>query len=146
MTLLKVNSSPVKKAYGSFLDEWLNEWTRFGRDDEAVQYSNVPVNIHETKEAYHLELSAPGLKKEDIKINMENGLLSISHDQKEEAQKEDYKTVRREFKYNSFKRSFTLSDKIDPGHIEGKYEDGILKVYLPKKAEAQAVSRQIAIQ
>jgi HSP20 family protein len=146
MTLLKVNNSPVKKAYGSFLNEWLDEWTRFGRDDEAVQYSNVPVNIHETKEAYHLELSAPGLKKEDIRINMENGLLTISYEQKEETQKEDYKTVRREFKYSSFKRSFTLSDKIDPEHIEGKYEEGILKVYLPKKAEAQAVSRQIAIQ
>jgi HSP20 family protein len=77
---------------------------------------------------------------------MENGLLTISYEQKEETQKEDYKTVRREFKYSSFKRSFTLSDKIDPEHIEGKYEEGILKVYLPKKAEAQAVSRQIAIQ
>ena len=146
MTLLKVNGSPVKKAYDSFLDEWLNEWTRFGKDDETVQYSNVPANIHETKEAYHLELSAPGLKKEDIKINMENGLLTISYEQKEEVKSEDYKTVRREFKYSSFKRSFTLSDKIDADHIQGKYEDGILKVYLPKKAEAQAVARQIAIQ
>lgn len=146
MTLLKVNGSPVKKAYDSFLDEWLNEWTRFGKDDETVQYSNVPANIHETKEAYHLELSAAGLKKEDIKINMENGLLTISYEQKEEVKSEDYKTVRREFKYSSFKRSFTLSDKIDADHIQGKYEDGILKVYLPKKAEAQAVARQIAIQ
>lgn len=146
MTLLKVNNSPVKKAYGSILDEWFNEWNKFGRDDEAVQYSHVPVNIHETKEAYHLELSAPGLKKEDIRINMENGLLTISYEQKEEAKSEDYKTVRREFKYSSFKRSFTLSDKIDADHIEGKYEDGILKVYLPKKAEAQAVTRQIAVQ
>lgn len=146
MTLLKVNGSPVKKAYGSFFDEWLNEWTNFGRDDNALPSGNVPVNIHETKEAYHLELSAPGLRKEDIKINMENGLLTISYEQKEETQSEDYKTVRREFKYSGFKRSFTLSDKIDPDHIQGKYEDGILKVYLPKKAEAQAVSRQIAIQ
>ena len=146
MTLVKVNGNPVKKAYGSFLDEWLNEWSNFGKDDDAVQYSAVPVNIHETNEAYHLELNAPGLKKEDIKIKLENGLLTISYEQKEETKSDDYKTVRREFKYNSFKRSFTLSDKVDSDNIQGKYEDGILKVYLPKKVEAQAVSKQIDIQ
>ena len=146
MTLLKVNGAPVKKTYNGFLDDWFNEWANFGKDDEAIQWKTVPVNIHETKDAYHLELSSPGLKKEDIKINVENDVLSISYEQKEETKSEDYKTVRREFKYNSFKRSFTLNDKIDSGNIQGKYEDGILKVHIPKKAEAQAVSKQIAIQ
>ena len=146
MTLVKVNGSPVKKAYNSFLDDWFNEWTSFGKDDETVQWKTVPVNIHETKDAYHLELSSPGLKKEDIKINVEDDVLTISYEQKEETRSEDYKTVRREFKHNSFKRSFTLNDKIDSGNIQGKYEDGILKVHIPKKAEAQAASKQIEIQ
>ena len=143
MTLLKVNGAPVKKTY-NFLDDWFNEMATLGKDD-SFQWKPVPVNIHETKDAYHLELSAPGLKKEDIKINVENDVLTISYEQKEETKSEDYKTVRREFKYNSFKRSFTLDDKIDSGKIQGKYEDGILKVHIPKKAEAQAVSRQIEI-
>ena len=146
MTLLKVNSAPVKKTYSSFLDDWFNEWTNFGRDDEAIQWKTVPVNIHETKDAYHLELSSPGLKKEDLKINVENDVLTISYEQKEETKSEDYKTVRREFKQQSFKRSFTLNDKIDCGNIQGRYEDGILKLYIPKKAEAQAVSKKIEIQ
>lgn len=146
MTLLKVNSAPVKKTYSSFLDDWFNEWTNFGRDDEAIQWKTVPVNIHETKDAYHLELSSPGLKKEDLKINVENDVLTISYEQKEETKSEDYKTVRREFKQQSFRRSFTLNDKIDSGNIQGRYEDGILKLYIPKKAEAQAVSKKIEIQ
>ncbi len=146
MTLLKVNGSPVKKQYGSFLDEWLNQWSSFGKDDNATSWNGVPVNIHETGEAYHLELSTPGLSKEDIKLNVENGLLTISHEQKEETKSEDYKTVRREFHYNSFKRSFTLSDKIDVDNIQGKYENGILKVLLPKKEKAQAEIKQIDIQ
>lgn len=146
MTFLKVNGAPVKKAYGSFFDELLNDWSTFGSDNAVSKWSNVPVNIHQTKDAYHLEVSAPGLKKEDIKINIEEGLLTISYEKKEETQSDEYKTVRREFSYNSFKRSFTLGDKIDAAGIQGKYEDGVLKVLLPKKPEAQAVSKQIDIQ
>ncbi len=146
MTFLKVNGAPVKKTYGSFFDELLNDWSTFGSDNAVSKWSNVPVNIHQTKDAYHLEVSAPGLKKEDIKINIEEGLLTISYEKKEETQSDEYKTVRREFSYNSFKRSFTLGDKIDAAGIQGKYEDGVLKVLLPKKPEAQAVSKQIDIQ
>jgi HSP20 family protein len=91
-------------------------------------------------------VSAPGLKKEDIKINVEDGLLTVSYEKKEGAGAEEYKTVRREFGYHSFKRTFTLGDKINAADIQAKYEDGILKVLVPKKAEAQAVSKQIDIQ
>jgi HSP20 family protein len=145
MTFLKVNGAPVKKTYGSFFDELLNDWSAYGSDGAAGKWNTVPVNIHQTKDAYHLEVSAPGLKKEDIKINVEEGLLTVSYEQKEETQSEEYKTVRREFSYNSFKRSFTLGDKINAADIQGKYEDGVLKVLLPKKPEAQAVSKQIDI-
>ncbi|PVD50607.1 heat-shock protein Hsp20 [Terrimonas sp.] len=146
MTLVKFNGTPVKKSYTSLFDELLNDWSGFGNDGSISKWSSAPVNIHETKDAYHLELSAPGLKKEDIKLNVEDGLLSISYEKKESTTSEDYKTVRREFTYNSFKRSFTLSDKINAGDIQAKYEDGVLKVFVPKKPEAQAVSKQIDIQ
>lgn len=146
MTFVKVNGTPVKKAYSSLFDEWINEWQLSGRDGGAAEWSAVPVNIHETKDGYHLEFNTPGLKKEDLKINVENDLLTVSYEKKEETKSEDYKTVRREFSYSSFKRSFTISDKINAENIQGKYEDGILKIYLPKKAEAQAVTKQISVQ
>lgn len=147
MAILKFNGAPVKKSYSSLFDELLNDWSGFGNDGTVSKWSTAPVNIHETKDAYHIELSAPGLKKEDIKINVEDGLLTISYEKKEDtAGVEEYKTVRREFTYNSFKRSFTISDKVNAADIQGKYEDGILKVFLPKKPEAQAVSKQIDIQ
>lgn len=143
MTLLKVNGTPVKRHFGSFFDEWLNEVTEQATE---TRWGTVPVNIHETKEAYHIELSVPGLKKEDLKIDVENNILTVSYQTKEETKKEDYKTIRREFRQQSFKRSFTLSDKVNADAIEGKHEDGILKVFIPKKPEAQLVSKQISIQ
>ncbi|MCC6288233.1 MAG: Hsp20/alpha crystallin family protein [Chitinophagaceae bacterium] len=146
MTLVKLNGAPVKKSYASIFDELINDWSGFGTDGSAGKWNTAPANIHETKDAYHLELSAPGLKKEDIKLNVEDGILTISYEKKESNTSEEYKTVRREFTYNSFKRSFTLSDKINAADIQGKYEDGILKVFIPKKPDAQAVSKQIDIQ
>lgn len=146
MTLVKFNGAPVKKSYTSIFDELLNDWSGIGSDGTINKWSQAPVNIHETKDAYHVELSAPGLKKEDIKINVEDGLLTISYEKKENAGSEEYKTVRREFTYNSFRRSFTLNDKVNAADIKGKYEDGVLKVFLPKKPEAQAITKQIDIQ
>ncbi|MBX2921364.1 MAG: Hsp20/alpha crystallin family protein [Chitinophagaceae bacterium] len=145
MTLLKVNGAPAKKQIGSFFDDWFNEFAGWGNDGGTAQWTRVPVNIHEANDAFHLEVSAPGLKKEDIKLNVENGLLTISYEKKEEAKNDDYKTVRREFSYHAFKRSFTLSDKVNADDIQAKYEDGVLKVLVPKKPEAQAVSKQISV-
>ena len=146
MTLVKLNGSPVKRSFNTVFDDLFADWSGFGSDFPSAKWSSAPVNIHQTKDAYHLEVSAPGLKKEDIKIGVEDGLLTVSYEKKESSGTEDYKTVRREFSYNSFKRSFTLGDKINAGEIQAKYEDGILKLLIPKKAEAQAVSKQIEIQ
>ena len=146
MTLVKFNGSPVKKTFSSIFDDLFADWSGFGSDFISEKWSPVPVNIHQTKDAYHLEVSAPGLKKEDIKINVEEGLLTISYEKKETTGTEEYNTVRREFSYNSFKRTFTLGDKVNASDIQAKYEDGILKVLVPKKAEAVSVSKQIDIQ
>ena len=103
-------------------------------------------NIHETPEAYHLELNAPGRTKEDFKIQVEQGLLTVSFDKKDEsARSEDYKTIRREFEFRSFKRSFSVDDKINVEGIEAKYENGVLKLLLPKKEDSKQSARQINI-
>jgi len=109
-------------------------------------WNNPPVNIHENKDGFHLELVAPGLKKEDFKVNIENGLLTVGYEKKSEAENNDYKTHRREFNFTSFKRSFRIDDVINAETIQAKYEDGILKLYLPKKEEVKALPKEINIQ
>lgn len=143
MTLVKVNNS---RPFGSFVDELFNEFPVFGKALNTESFNFPPVNIHETADAYHVELNVPGRSKEDFKVNVENGLLTISYEKKEETtQSDEFKTIRREFSYRSFKRSFTVDQKIDATAIQAKYENGLLKLLLPKKAEAKESSRQINI-
>ena len=144
MTFVKVNN-PVQKSINQFFDEFLNDIpATWGRN---LQNSfNPPVNILETKEAYHMELNAPGRNKEDFKINIENGLLSISFEKKTENVSEEVKSVRKEFSFESFKRSFSIDEKIQADNIQAKYENGVLKLYLPKKDEVKETPKQISIQ
>jgi HSP20 family protein len=143
MTFVKVNNRPFGNLFNDFLNEIPGTAARtFGQDLFAFPQTN----IHETSEAYHLELNVPGRSKEDFKIQVEQGLLSISFDAKEEAPAQDgYKTIRREFEFKSFKRSFSVDDKVDVDGIQAKYENGVLKILLPKKEESKQGSRQINI-
>src|SRR6202022_4055946 len=122
MTFVKNNPANL----GIFFDELLNNfpatWGKDSQNDLAVP----PANIHETNEAYHVELSAPGRNKEDFTVNADKGLLTISFEKKEETEKKEHKTIRKEFNYGSFKRSFSLDEKINTGGIQAKYENGVL--------------------
>ena len=143
MTLVKVNNG--HKSISNFVDEFFNEFPANWGGREG-NFGFPPVNIHETKDAYHLELNAPGRSKEDFVLSFENGLLTVSFEKKEEAKSEDYKTIRKEFSYKNFKRSFTLDDRIDANGIQAKYENGVLKLLLPKKEQAKESVKQISIQ
>jgi len=138
-----VKNNPVY--FGNLFDELFNQFPATWGKDAHSGFSTIPANIHETKDGYHVELSAPGRNKEDFKINLDNGLLTISFEKKEEAENKEYKTIRKEFSFRSFKRSFNLDDKINTGGIQAKYENGVLKLYLPKKEEAAVAPQQIAI-
>lgn len=99
---------------------------------------SVPaVNVVENKEGFRVELAAPGLQKGDFKLNLEGNQLTITaqKEQKEEEAVERY--TRREFKFSSFRRTFTLPNTVDGGRIEAAYENGVLSVKLPKKEEAK---------
>src|SRR4051812_10851932 len=134
MTVLKFNNKPVVKGFNSLFDEFFNEFPTTWSKDAGV----VPaVNIYETKDGYQLELSVPGRNKEDFQVSLENNLLTISYDKKEETKNEDVKAIRREFSGSSFKRSFTVDEKIDVEKIDAKYENGILKFFFPKKEEVK---------
>ena len=141
MTLVKNNFRPVN--FNSVFNELLNEFPVFA-DKAGLNFP--PVNIAETTDAYHVELNAPGRNKEDFKINADQGLLTISYEKKEETKNEDVKSVRREFSFQGFKRSFSLDDKVDVANIQAKYENGLLKLLLPKKAEVKEAAKQITIQ
>lgn len=141
MTLVKLNNRPVPGFNGLF-NGFINEFPTLN-----TEYNNsVPVNVAETADAYHLELNAPGRNKEDFNVSIENGLLTISCEKKEEVKNDDVKSVRKEFSFKSFKRSFSLDEKVDAEGIQAKYENGLLKFHLPKKEQAKEVKKQISIQ
>ncbi len=145
MTLVKVNN-PLSKGFDGFVNDLFNEFpANFGKTirQEVLQFP--PVNIVEKTDSYHVEVSAPGLDKSDFNIKLEGNLLTISGEKKAETKVENDKVIRREFSQKSFKRSFTLDDKIDGSAITAKYENGVLALVLPKKEEAKAGSKEIAI-
>ncbi|TZF83600.1 Hsp20/alpha crystallin family protein [Pedobacter sp. BS3] len=108
--------------------------------------SRVPaVNIAETENEYHIELAAPGLKKDDFKINLDKDVLSISVESKNETTDENKKYSRREYSYTSFVRSFTLPESADHAKIDAEYTDGVLKINVAKKEEAKYQPREIAV-
>jgi HSP20 family protein len=128
MTFVKVNNN-THRSISNFVDEFFQGFPAGLGKEESNGFP--PVNIHETADAYHLELSAPGRSKEDFKLAIDNGQLTISFEKKEEGKTEDYKTIRKEFSFRSFKRSFNLDDRIDSNNIQAKYENGVLKLLLP---------------
>ncbi len=120
--------------FPSLMDDFLNpDW--FGGVDNLK--TSVPaVNIKDNTDGFEIELAVPGGKKEDFKVEVENDVLAISSEAKSENQETKENYTRKEFSYTSFKRAFTLPETVDGSKIDAKYEDGILKVTLPKKEEA----------
>ena len=141
MTHVKFNNHPVRKTIDNVFDELFNNIpTRWNEGSNTA-----PVNIHEAADGYHLEVSAPGLNKEDFNVSVDKGLLTISYDKKEENKTEEHKTVRREFSHRSFKRSFTVADQVNVDAIQAKYENGILKLFLPKKDQVKDNPKQVVV-
>lgn len=145
MTLVKFNNRPVSNNFDNLFNDFFHgfpaAWTK-----ELATGSVPKANIHETKDAYHVELNVPGRNKENFKVTVEDGLLSVSYEAKEETKEEDYKTLRREFSFQSFKRSFHVDDSIQVDAIQAKYENGVLKLLLPKKEVVAPATKQISIQ
>ena len=123
-----------------FDDDWFNP-------DTSRWLARVPAaNIQEQDDAFRIELAVPGMHKEDFRVNVDNGTLTISSEKEERNEEEEDQYTRREFSYRSFRRSFALPDTVKDDDIEAKYEDGVLRLTLPKKEEAQQAPRkEIAI-
>lgn len=131
MTLLK--QTPM--TFNHLIDEFFNA---------PVGY-NPPVNIFEKEQSFEMEFNIAGIKKEDINIQIEKGLLTIQFDNQASPLAENTKVIRKEFQNKPFKRAFTIDDKINTDHIEAVYENGLLKLTLPKKENAIPAKKTITI-
>ena len=145
MTLVKFNpekrNSSLLPGFSDVFDSIFND-TFF--NDRMV--TRVPaVNISETENNYHVELAAPGLKKEDFKLNLERNQLSISVEQSANHEDNQKNYSKREYSYSSFVRSFTLPESADDSKIDATYTDGVLRIDIAKREEAKTVRRQIEI-
>ena len=133
MNLVKRNNS--SNFFPSIMEELFRpDW--MGGTQNTNTQSVPPVNIRETDTSFEVELSAPGKNKDDFNIEIENELLTISSEFKSENTIEDGQYTRREFSYSAFRRSFTLPETVKDDDIKASYENGILKITLPKREEA----------
>ena len=147
MTNVKFNSKPFTGTFNNLVDDLFAELpVLFKNDFNNVERKGfVPVNVKETEKGYQLEVVAPGFEKADFKVNLDQNLLTISAEKKEELKEEKEKQIRREYSYRSFKRSFTLDEKTDATNIEASYVNGVLTLNLPKKEEVKASATEIVI-
>lgn len=123
----------------SVFDDFFRPWTDlFDTGGWNVRPMNVPaVNITEQPNEYLLSLAAPGMKKEDFKIDVDGNMLTISSEKEENKEEKNKKFTRKEYSYSSFSRCFSLPEEIKQEKIDAKYEDGVLKIILPRKEEAK---------
>ncbi len=116
---------------------WMNKWER---DFPAV-------NISENEKSYSVEVVAPGFKKEDFKLKVEDDILTISAESKSEKKEngKEKEYTRREYSYNSFTRSFRLPENVKDDSIAATYKDGVLTLELPKSKVQVKATKEITI-
>jgi HSP20 family protein len=90
------------------------------------------INVKEEPDAFYIEVAAPGMKKEDFNVQIENGVMVVSATSKDSTEEKEDQYVRKEFNYMNFKRSFWLPESVNPEKIEAKYDKGLLNLRLAK--------------
>jgi HSP20 family protein len=118
-------------------DEFFSGWLDSNGNKNTPFLSVPAVNITEEKDHFSVSLAAPGLKKEDFKIDVTDELLSISAESESSKEEKGGKFTRQEYNYSSFSRSFKLPESVMADKINAVYTDGVLRLTLPKKEEAQ---------
>lgn len=144
MTHVKFTRKPFEGTFNNFVDDLFVDLPVLYKNEQNWK-GTIPVNIKETDKNYSIEIVAPGFEKTDFKINLEQQLLTISAEKKNEIKAENEKQIRNEYSYRSFKRSFTLDEKMDGTHIDAKYVNGVLTLNLPKKEEVKPAIKEINV-
>ena len=141
MTLVRLQNRP--NGFNNLLSDVFPQMPSLYKEDLRQV---APANIKETEKEYLLSIVAPGLNKEDFSINIDKNQLTVSAEKKEETGAETERQIRNEYKFQSFKRSFTLDEKINADGISAQYVNGILILNLPKKEDVKPATKQITIQ
>lgn len=145
MTLLKFQKdAPARSLFPSTVDMF-NEFFNDFNGSDFRKWNAPAVNISENDKEYKLQLAVPGMKKEDFKIAIEENMLVVSAENKKENEEKTERYTRKEFSFSSFTRRFNLPDNVDDTQISANYENGIMHLNLPKKAEAKPAAREISI-
>lgn len=127
--------NPLSDIVSNFFDADYNDF--FGK-----RAYDPSANIIEKAEGFELEIAAPGLQRDDFKIDLENTILTVSSEMEDAKREEGKNYTRKEFYYGSFARSFTLPKSVDTDKIKAEYKDGILRIELPKRAEAKLEAKK----
>lgn len=148
MTLVTFKNKPFERNFNNAMDTFFNAYPSLIKGDLTTTHFKplAPVNVKEVENGYQLDLVAPGFDKEDFKVALDKNLLTISVEKKSEEETKNEKVLRQEYKYRSFKRSFTLDENIDAENIDVKYVNGVLSFTLPKRADVKPATKQISVQ
>ncbi|HVG42768.1 MAG TPA: Hsp20/alpha crystallin family protein, partial [Chitinophagaceae bacterium] len=146
MTVVNLKTVPATKVFNNLMDNFFQPTPSiFNNRLEGGLKHPVAVNINEKENEYQLQIVAPGLQKEDFTINLEKNILTISAEVKNSEEQKDVKQLRSEYKFGSFKRSFTIDELIDADKISAEYVNGLLLLNLPKKEEVKPATKQITV-
>jgi len=140
MSLAKRNNGFSTDMPAFFNDFFTRDIWNWGLSNNSTTNTTIPaINIREDNDNFYVEVAAPGMKKEDFKVQLEGNSLTISSEKENrQEQKEGERYSRREFSYQSFQRVFELpTHVVDAEHIQAKYENGLLHLLIPKKEEAK---------
>ena len=139
MTLVKRNSSLLSDRPNLFDDFLTRDFFNWDFNTLQATGSTLPaVNIRENNDAFLVEMAAPGMRKEDFKVELDNEVLTISSRKEAESSKENERYTRREYSYQAFQRSFHLPKSVvDENQIKASYENGILRILIAKREEAR---------
>ncbi len=140
MTLLKTNSGILPFGFNDVFD--MDRFFNPNLPENGHSHTLPAVNIKENKKEFSIEFAAPGFTKKDFKIDLDQDVLTISAEKEHEEQEENDNFTRKEFSYNSFSRSFTLPNTVSGEKINANYNDGILKLSVPKKAATKTLPKK----
>jgi HSP20 family protein len=143
MSLIRYEANPIATLFDELDSVWSGGLT--GRQLEDCMYPSV--DIVETETGYGITADLPGLSKDDIKVHVEKGVLTLSGEKKTEAEKrEKNKYYHFERSYGKFTRSFSLPDHVDSASIDARFNNGVLEINLKKTEEAKAKAIEVKIQ
>jgi HSP20 family protein len=147
MTLIR-KTNPMWSNLNTFFDDFLtkdffdNRWSNFSDTGTTIP----SVNIVESQDDFQVEMAAPGMTKNDFNVELDNDTLTISSEKEDTQEEKDRTYSRREFSYQAFRRSFYLPNTVEAEKIKAKYQDGVLRLLIPKKEEAKTKPvRQISV-